>query len=251
MDKEMKNVVLVIVLCIVSSFAIKAQDLYVVSIGIADYAFINDLRYTENDVRNFNSVMKRHTKNIISLTGKNATHCNVVRSIETVFSKAKKEDRVILFFSGHGYPGGFCCYDMNPKGRKNGLTYQELQILFRKCKSKYKIIFADACFSGGVRIRGNSNEISEAQIQQSNVLFFLSSRTNETSQEMIQGENGQFTRFLVRGLGGGADYNRDKLITAKELFDFVSKGVKIATYEKQHPVMWGKYDDNMIILNWN
>lgn len=90
MDKEMKNVVLVIVLCIVSSFAIKAQDLYVVSIGIADYAFINDLRYTENDVKSFNSVMKRHTKNIISLTGKNATHYNVVRSIETVFSKVKK-----------------------------------------------------------------------------------------------------------------------------------------------------------------
>lgn len=250
MGKEMRNVVLAIVLCITSSFIMKAQNLYVVSIGIADYAFINDLRYTENDVKSFNRVMKRHTKNIITLTGKNATHYNAVRSIESVFSKAQKEDRVILFFSGHGYLGGFCCYDMNPKDRTNGLTYKELQMLFKKCKSNSKIIFADACFSGGVRIGGNS-EISESVFRQSNVLFFLSSRTNETSQEMIKGTNGQFTRFLVRGLGGGADYNRDKLITAKELFDFVSKGVRKATYEKQHPVMWGKYNDNMVILNWN
>lgn len=228
----------------------KAQDLYVVSIGIADYAFINDLRYTENDVKSFNRVMEQHTKNIITLTGKNATHYNVVRSIESVFSKAQKEDKVILFFSGHGYPGGFCCYDMNPKGRPNGLTYRELQILFKKCKAKSKIIFADACFSGGVRM-GSNSEIPESDIRKSNVLFFLSSRTNETSQEMIKGTNGQFTRFLVRGLGGGSDYNRDKLITAKELFEFVSKGVRKATYERQHPVMWGKYDDKMVVLNWN
>lgn len=250
MDKEVKNVVLSVVLLIVSSLTIGAQNQYVVSIGISDYAFINDLRYTENDVKSFNRVMKRHTENIITLTGKNATHHNVVRSIASVFSKAKKEDRVILFFSGHGYPGGFCCYDMNPKSRQNGLTYKELQMLFKKCKSKSKIIFADACFSGGVRVE-NSGGISESNIRQSDVLFFLSSRTNETSQEMVQGTNGQFTRFLVRGLGGGADYNRDKLITAKELFDFVSKGVRAATYEKQHPVMWGQYDDNMVVLNWN
>ena len=139
---------------------------------------------------------------------------------------------------------------MNPKDRTNGLTYKDLQMLLKKCKSNSKIIFADACFSGGARMEGNS-EISESVFRQSNVLFFLSSRTNEISQEMMKGTNGQFTRFLVRGLGGGADYNRDKLITAKELFDFVSKGVRKATYERQHPVMWGKYDDNMVILNWN
>ena len=86
----MRSVVLTIVLCITSSFTMKAQNLYVVSIGIADYAFINDLRYTENDVKSFNRVMKCHTKNVITLTGKNATHYNVVRSIESVFFKAKK-----------------------------------------------------------------------------------------------------------------------------------------------------------------
>ena len=47
----MKNTVLTIVLCIISCFTMKAQNLYVLSIGIADYAFINDLRYTENDVK--------------------------------------------------------------------------------------------------------------------------------------------------------------------------------------------------------
>ena len=82
-------------------------------------------------------------------------------------------------------------------------------------------------------------------------MFFLSSRTNETSQEMIGGPNGQFTRFLVRGLRGGADTNRDKIITAKELYDFVHKGVSVATGNKQHPVMWGRFNNSMSVLNWN
>ena len=81
-------------------------------------------------------------------------------------------------------------------------------------------------------------------------MFFLSSRTNETSQEMLGGPNGQFTRFLVRGLGGGSDKNRDKKISAKELYDFVHEGVSVATGNKQHPVMWGRFNNTMTILDW-
>lgn len=50
---------------------------------------------------------------------------------------------------------------------------------------------------------------------------------------------------------GGADKNRDKVITAKELFGFVHRMVGGATYQKQHPVMWGKFDHSMTVLDWN
>ena len=63
-------------------------------------------------------------------------------------------------------------------------------------------------------------------------------------------QNGFFTTCLQRGLRGGADANRDKIITAKELFLFVSKGVKELSDDKQHPVMWGKFDDTMPVIAW-
>ena len=63
-------------------------------------------------------------------------------------------------------------------------------------------------------------------------------------------QNSLFTIFLERGLRGGADKNRDRIITAREIFDFVHDGVSKASKETQHPVMWGKFDNNMAIINW-
>lgn len=225
---------------------INSQTTYVVSVGINDYANIGDLKFCENDVRSFNKVFLRHTKQVYSLTGCQATHTNVISTLSNVFQKAEPADAVVLFFSGHGYPGGLCCYDMNRN--MNGLDYTELQSIFRSCKAKRKMVFADACYSGGMR-RSRSNS-SINPVGNGNVMFFLSSRTNEVSQEMPTGPNGQFTRFLVRGLGGGSDKNRDRIVTAKELYKFVHDGVSATTYNNQHPVMWGKFNNTMTILNW-
>lgn len=238
---------LLLLLCATCSYA---QKLYVISVGICDYKDpqVNDLRFTEADVASFNKVIKTHTNEVYSLLGSNATHANVYRHISQVFSKASSEDAVIFFFSGHGYPGGFCCYDMSNSG--GGLTYSEIASLFKSCKAKRKMVFADACFSGGLRKEKRGDDATSS-VRNGNVMFFLSSRTNETSQEMIGGPNGQFTRFLVRGLGGGADNNRDRIVTAKELYDFVHEGVTTATANKQHPVMWGRFDNTMVVMNWN
>lgn len=232
------------------SIGIHAQKLYVVSIGIADYQdpSMNDLRWTEADVASFNKVVKTHTNEVYTLLGKNATHANAISTIRDVFGKATSKDAVILFFSGHGYPGGFCCYEMNKKN--GGLTYTEIASLFKQCQAQRKMVFADACFSGGLRKEKKGND-NTTDIRNGDVMFFLSSRTSETSQEMIDGPNGQFTRFLVRALGGGADKDRNKIITAKELYDFVHEGVTVATANKQHPVMWGRFDNTMTVINWN
>ena len=227
-----------------------AQKLYVVSVGICDYKdpHVNDLRFTEADVVSFNKVVKTQTNEVYTLLGSNATHSNVYSYINQIFAKATSNDAVMLFFSGHGYPGGFCCYDMDKT--TGGLTYTEISSLFKQCKAKCKMVFADACFSGGLRKEKKGNDAA-SPLRNGDVMFFLSSRTNETSQEMIGGPNGQFTRFLVRGLSGGADTNRDTIITAKELYDFVHKGVSVATGNKQHPVMWGRFNNSMPVLNWN
>lgn len=244
----MKHLLTVLLILITTS--LQAQQMYVVSVGICDYKDpqVNDLRFTEADVACFNKVVKTHTNEVYTLLGANATHANVFSYISQVFAKASSYDAVILFFSGHGYPGGFCCYDMSGTG--GGLTYTEIAYLFKQCKAKRKMVFADACFSGGLRKEKKGNGATSS-VRKGDVMFFLSSRTNETSQEMMGGPNGQFTRFLVRGLSGGADTNRDKVVTAKELYDFVHEGVSIATANKQHPVMWGRFDNSMTVINWN
>jgi hypothetical protein len=60
-----------------------------------------------------------------------------------------------------------------------------------------------------------------------------------------------FTKHLLRALKGGADADNDRIVTAQELFAFVSKRVRSERSNRQHPVMWGKFEDNLCVINWN
>lgn len=229
----------------------KAQHTYVVSVGIADYQNINDLTFTEADVVTFNQIMARHNAIITSLTGTQATHANILKTVRSVFALATPSDAVIFFFSGHGYEGGFCCYDMRPNSHLGGLSYQEMQILFRNCRAGQKMVFADACFSGGL-----SKQRTQLQVQavsNNDVMFFLSSKLDETSLELPQGPNGLYTYFLAKGLCGEADKNNDRIISASEIYNFVS--TRVSSWadlipHNQHPTIWGKFNSNMPIIDW-
>jgi uncharacterized caspase-like protein len=112
-------------------------------------------------------------------------------------------------------------------------------------QAKQKVVIVDACFAGKMR----TSKRHAYDYNDKNVMFFLSSRTNEESKESPY-KNSLFTIYLERGLRGGADFNRDRQITARELYDFVHNGVVDTSKGKQHPVMWGKFDDNMTIIKW-
>lgn len=229
-----------------------AQQTYIVSVGIADYKEINGLKYTENDVTLFNHVMSQYDNvNITSLVGSQATHTNVLKTIRNIFSKATSNDAVIFFFSGHGYEGGFCCYDMNAQSHLGGLSYQEMQILLRNCRAGRKMVLADACFSGGL-----SKQRTQLQVQavsNQDVIFFLSSRLDETSLELPQGPNGLYTYFLVKGLSGYADSNNDGVISTNEIYKYVSN--KVSSYadqipHNQHPTMWCENGEDLYIIRY-
>lgn len=244
----LKNILFL--LLFLTSAIMKAQYTYVVSVGIADYKNINDLTFTEADVATFNQIMSQHGAIIVSLTGAQATHSNVLKTIRNVFAKATQNDDVIFFFSGHGYEGGFCCYDMQQNSHLGGMSYQEMQILFRNCRAGRKMVFADACFSGGL-----SKQRTQLQVQSvsnNDVMFFLSSRLDETSLELPQGPNGLYTYVLAQGLCGAADVNKDRVITAGEIYNFVSSNVTLWANKiphNQHPTIWGKFDKNMSVLD--
>ena len=213
---------------------------YLVSVGIADYPGTeHDLRISDNDAKTIAkvfSVAKQATVSI--LINEQATQSALLSTMHTSFMNANSEDIVILYFSGHGTPGALVCYD-------GLLTYQHIFKMLKGCKASRKVIIADACYAG--KMRTNNQQTSSYNSQ--NVMLFLSSRTNEVSRESRY-KNSLFTIFLERGLRGGADTNRDRYITARELYDFVHKGVIEASGNKQHPVMWGKFDNNMTVINW-
>ena len=248
----MRNLLLFILLAL-SSLSATGRTIYVLSVGISDYRYISDLQKTENDAREFSELYMTHTKNVTTLLGSQATRENILSSLRSCFAKAGADDIVVFFFSGHGDKGGLCTYDT--KGRSTLVTYAEVQKAIGSCKAANKQLFIDACYSGGLRDgKKTARPATTARPPLSDtqgIMLFLSSRTGETSQENRWADNGFFTQYLIKGLKGAADTDSDRIITAKEIFTYVSAKVSERTRKKQNPVMWGKVNDNMHILNWN
>ena len=239
--------ILLLVFLLAFSFSANART-YLVSVGIADYSGfptkINNLSLTTNDAQTIANLYSKNTSVVYSLLlNEKATKDRIVRAIKKVFNKASKNDIVVFFFSGHGYPGGFCAYD-------GQIDYGEIRNAMSQSKSKNKMMFVDACRSGGMRVDGTTMQGSVTAAKNANVMLLLSSRNNENSIERRGMQNGFFTTYLQKGLRGNADANRDRVITAKELFSFVHQGVSQISSGKQHPVMWGNFDDNMPVMKW-
>ena len=216
---------------------------YAVCVGLSDYeGTINDLRVSANDAVTMSNIFASNGNcRVATLTNKKATAKRVCELMEQTFRAAGANDVIILFFSGHGYPGGICCYESN-------LPYENVLKVMQKSKAKSKVIFADCCYAG--KMRDDKRE----PLNGKDVLLFLSSRSGETSLEMNVGNNSAFTYYLAKALIGKADSSRDRIVTAKELYNYVHKNVIHYAESKkhdQHPVMWGRFDDNMPIIKWS
>lgn len=242
MTRNILKSLLLTVMVLCASVTAEAK-IYLVSVGISDYPGTkNDLRLPHNDAATmqwlYNENKQAATK---LLMNDKATVSNVKAALRNMAAKATANDIVVFFFSGHGVKGGFVCYD-------GFLTYDVVASLISNCKSNNKMIFADACFSGA--IRDNSGVSSKYKSWNHNIMLFMSCRSNEVSIETPRMTNGFFTYALQHGLRGGADKNRDRIITAKELFNYVSAKVKKTSNNKQHPVMWGRFPDSMPVMKW-
>lgn len=240
----MKIFKIVISAFILFSLTVSANaKIYLVAVGVSDYPGNNrDLRLPANDAATVRYVYSKNSNaESVLLTNSDATKSAVLSKLRSTFAKATDNDIIVFFFSGHGTKGAFCAYDAQ-------IPYSEVRQAMASSKAKNKMIFADACFSGKMR-QGRKNT-AEQSFNNYNIMLFLSSRGNETSIERRDMKNGFFTSCLQKGLRGGADVNRDRVITAKELFSYVSRNVKLLSNDKQHPVMWGKFSDNMVVMKW-
>ena len=241
MKQTIATLAIMIMVCSVAT-----AKTYVVSVGVKTYKNpkLNTLNLPVNDAQTVKYIYdKNGNSEVIFLADSYATKQNILAQMKRLYARASENDIILLFFSGHGYQGGFSVYDGN-------LSYSSIRNVMASSRSKNKMIFADACYSGQMRGQTSKSQSNSNELKNLNVMLFLSSRSGETSIERRGDSNGLFTTALQAALRGNADKNRDRVITAKELFDYVSSRVSTETRGKQHPVMWGKFSDNMPVIKW-
>jgi uncharacterized caspase-like protein len=223
---------------------------YLVAVGINEYRS-SPLNLCVNDAKVINYLYKLSADaETTLLLNSNATSFNIIKAMDKMYSKAKKNDIIIFYFSGHGTsvdsPNGAALVDYDMMR----MSYDHVRNAMKKSAAKNKIIMVDACLSGSMRTGIYSGEEGTENYLNANVCLFLAARNKESGIEKATMKNGFFTAYLQQGLKGAADTNRDRTITAKELYNYVNPAVEKATGGLQHPVMWGKFSDDMPIIKW-
>lgn len=239
---------------------------YALVIGIAAYKNLPSklqLHYPERDAEAVYSVLispeggNFRAENVHRLIGAQATLAAVRRELEEWLpGVAKENDRVVIYFAGHGFVYGgkpyLAPYDFeSDRVAATGYPMDSLgAVIGGKIKAKWKVLFADACHSGAITPEENQ-QINRRLLDLNRSLFALTaSRDREQSFESPDwgGGHGIFTYYVVRGMEGSADENRDGIVTADELAEYVRRNVREASGGKQNPTSdRSSFDPNMLL----
>lgn len=145
---------------------------------------------------------------------------------------------VIVYFAGHGAPDAkagtsyLLPWDGDPKFiTSQGLALSALYAKLSALKSRRVLTFLDACFTGaGGRsvlpegARPLVRERAAPPIKSTKLAVFTATGPNEITGMGSTG-SGLFSYYLIRGLNGDADANRDGAVTFGELVSYSSKQV--------------------------
>ena len=239
---------------------------YALIIGIGRYQNIpadRQLQFSERDADSIYWILINpeggnfRAENVHRLIGAKATLSNIRQELENWLpSVAQDGDRVLIYFAGHGFlaqgKAYLAPYDIDLKNiTTSGYPMETLgSVIGGKIRAKSKILLTDACHSGAIRPEDTQN-FNHRVIDLDKSLFSLTaSRDREQSFESPDwgGGHGIFTYYVVKGLEGEADENRNGIVTADELQDYVYRNVREATQGRQNPTSaQGSFDPNMLL----
>jgi uncharacterized caspase-like protein len=259
--------------------AVELPERWAVVIGVGNYEHpaISKLQYTINDAEALYQVLigpggfkKERVLLLTDRTERKPTLRNIKWALGTFLSRsAKKDDMVLIFFAGHGAP------EVDPRGiERDGLSkylvpidadpddlystalpMDDLQTIFGRIEAERAVIFLDSCYSGAAggrtfaakktRATSVDDVFLDRLTRSKGRAIITASRPSEVSVELPDLKHGIFTYYLVEGLKGAADLNRDGIVTLQELYEYVEREVGAksrAVGGNQHPLMKGELE---------
>ena len=176
------------------------------------------------------------------------TKKNIIAQVTTLLKEIQEKDTLLVTFSGHGVTDKgisyLCPIEFDSESPETAWKADELRAILHECRASQKLLVLDSCHSGGASATPelkppSSQEMGTAFEQSRGLITFASCRKDETALGTQQ--YGMFTYYLVRGLRGAADFDRNGIVDSDELYKYVLLEVPIAVAEakahrKQTPV---------------
>ncbi|MFZ0039597.1 MAG: caspase family protein [Candidatus Acidiferrales bacterium] len=228
--------------------------LFVLAIGVSHYADpALQLQYAAKDAQDFATALQRQKGGLYRdvlvklLTDDGANRDDVLDGLDWIRTKATSDDVAMVLLSGHGVNDErgkyfFLPHDANmEKLLRTGVSMDDIETAISSLKAK-TLFFVDTCHSGNVSggrkgdrpdINGLINELASPE---NGAVVFAASTGTQSSIEDAKWSNGAFTKALVEGLNGKADYGSSGRITVTGLELYIENRVPELTQDQQTPM---------------
>ncbi|TAL33637.1 MAG: hypothetical protein EPN93_13545 [Spirochaetes bacterium] len=232
-------------------FVIKPK-LYILAVGVSMYEDPElKLNFASKDAGDFAGFLKSQQGSLYRevtvkvLIDAGATKDEVLDGLDWISKETTSKDVAMIFFAGHGVNDSTGIYYFLPvnanreKLKRTAVPFTDIKNTVASLAGK-ALFFVDTCHSGNVMgsrrgvtdITGVVNELASSE---NGVIVFASSTGSQYSLESPDWANGAFTKALIEGMNGGADYQRSGRITVNMLDLYISERVKELTGGKQTP----------------
>lgn len=249
---------------------------YALVIGISQYKNnlkgIRNLEYADVDARSIYALLQQPQaggfprEDMLMLNNEQATIAQIRGALTNFIAKPTANDLLLIFVAGHGAPDPAAPQNLYVIAHDTSVTDMADTALAmsdlrryveQNIKCKRVILLLDTCHSAGFSTDGTrdlGNNLASLYLekllyQEEGRAIITSSDVNEPSHESNKWGNGHgvFTYYVLQGLKGSADANRDRLITVGELFHYVRQKVRLDTQFQQNPRMLIGDNENLVL----
>ena len=229
-------------------------NLYLLVAGLSRYenaAF--NLGLAAKDARDFVATLSRQRGVLYGdiflrqLLDKEASKSAVEAGFQWLRQNVTARDTVIVFFAGHGFNDGPGYYFMTHEADLDRLAstavpFQTIRASLASLPGRV-VVFVDTCHSGNAIGKAQPRRASDPTVaindlasSENGLVVFASSTGEQLSQEDPAWGNGAFTKAVVEGLQGAADFKKRGRVTYKGLDAYVADRVDELTKGEQTPV---------------
>lgn len=230
------------------------RRVYVLAIGVGDYDDADlKLHFPAKDANDFvGAIAAQKDKAFVDvvskvITEKDASLDAVRKGFEWLATMVRTTDVGMIFLAGHGVDTSDGSYYFMPKDvnrariKDTGLSYIELLSALKRVVGS-RVLFIDTCRAGGLfgqgllpmDVLGFVSQVSQPSM---GVIVYASSTGKQNSLETVLWGNGAFTKAVVEGINGAAEFRDRDYITTSMLQTYVKERVRDLTASKQTPTV--------------
>ncbi len=210
---------------------------YALVIGISDYAAWTDLRYARKDAEAMTGYLENRGFEVSALYDAEATREKIVSTANDLARDVGDDDRVLVFFAGHGQTESFGGRDWGylvpHDGTSDSASYismkQLVELSERMHRAKHQLFILDSCFGGLIgTVRGTlSRNPDRRDYLEENAKRIARDYLTAGGKNQIVLDGGPvgqsyFMGYLLKALrAGAADANGDDYVTSSELASYM------------------------------